>query len=108
MSTKVLSSLGEEIVTILLDFGFLLSRVKIRRGGEDGRENSLFCMEVGYRKMHASWASEIEFIREKTCRGGNRWWTCEKKVWLMCQTEERILISDIVYSVFPSCIVILS
>lgn len=57
MSTEVLSSLGKEIVTISFDFGFLLSRVQMR-GGEGGRENSLFCMKVGYRKMCASWASE--------------------------------------------------
>ena len=30
VSPKVLSSLGEGIVIILVDFGFLLSRVKIR------------------------------------------------------------------------------
>lgn len=55
----MLSSVGEEIAIILVDFGFLLSRVNIRVGhGEHKRENILIPTEVDYRKMGIPWASE--------------------------------------------------
>lgn len=58
VSPKVLSSGGEEIAIILVDFAFLLSRVNIRGHGEGKRENLLIPTEVGYRKMGIPWASE--------------------------------------------------
>ena len=42
-------------------------------------------MEVGYRKIGASWANESRILCEKTCNRGNRWRTYEKKMWLMGQ-----------------------
>lgn len=70
------SSVGEEIAVLLVDVGFLLSRVNIRGHGEGKRENLLIPTEVGYRKMGVPWASESRGnVWENIVRGEKRWRT---------------------------------
>lgn len=60
----MLSSLDEDVLIIVVDFGFLLSRVR-RRLEEDGRGNALVYMKIGYRKVSAIWAPESRVMSEK-------------------------------------------
>lgn len=79
MSAKVLSSLGEKIVLTFVNFGFLLRRVQMRRLREDGRENLLICMEVGYRKMGSLGLEEQRLCLRRCSKGESRWKIYEKK-----------------------------
>lgn len=60
----MLSSLDEDVLIIVVDFGFLLSRVR-RRLEEDGRGNVLIYTKIGYRKVSAIWAPENRVMSEK-------------------------------------------
>ena len=60
----MLSSLEEDVLIRVVDFGFLLSRVR-RRLEEDGRGNSLIYMKKGYRRVSAIWAPESRGMSEK-------------------------------------------
>lgn len=60
----MLSSLDEDVLIIIVDFGFLLSRVR-RILEKYGRRNALIYMKIGYRKMSVIWAPESRVMSEK-------------------------------------------
>lgn len=60
----MLSSVEKDVLIIVVDFGFLLSRVR-RRLEEDGRGNALIYIKIGYRKVSAVWAPESRGMSEK-------------------------------------------
>lgn len=60
----MLSSLDEDVLIIIVDFGFLLSRVR-RILEKYGRRNALIYTKIGYRKMSVIWAPESRVMSEK-------------------------------------------